>query len=113
MKRLAAAALLMTAACSHTMYQWGHYDDSVAAMYATGSGYDPAAEVARLVEEVEQTEHRGKLVPPGVRAHIGFLLCESGNAERGISYLQAEKNAFPESAVFVDGMIARLQGGKP
>ena len=114
-RRLGAGVLLLiTASCGSTsLYEWGHYEDSIAAMYATGSGYDPAVEVARLVEQVEQTEHRGKLVPPGVRAHIGFLLFESGNAERGASYLLAEKNAYPESAVFVDGLLARQRGTTP
>ncbi len=108
-RAVALAALAILPACAHSLYEWGHYHESVAAMYATGSGYDPAAEVARLADEVEQTEHRGKLVPPGVRAHIGVLLCEAGNAERGVAWLQAEKTAFPESSVFVDGLLARLQ----
>jgi hypothetical protein len=81
-------------------------------MYATDGGYDPAAEVARLVDEVEQTEHRGQRVPPGVRAHVGYLLIEAGNAERGVAWLLAERTAYPESAVFVDGMLARLRERK-
>ena len=107
---LGAAVLIVAAGCSSTLYSWGGYEASIAAMYATDSGYDPAAQVAALAEHVEQTEHRGELVPPGVRAHLGYLLIEAGNAERGTGYLLAEKTVYPESAQFVDGMLARLRG---
>jgi hypothetical protein len=103
------AALLLGAACSSTeLYRWGPYEDSIATMYATGSGYDPAREVARLVEWIEETQNRGKLVPPGARAHVGFLLVEAGNTERGVAFLTAEKTAYPESATFIDGLFARV-----
>lgn len=102
-----AAAGFASACASPDLYRWGRYEASVAAMYATSSGYDPAAEAARLIEQIEETQNRGRLVPPGVRAHVGFLLIEAGNGDRGVTYLQAEKVAFPESAVFVDGLLAR------
>ncbi len=109
--RLASAgALLAAASCGTTeIYRWGGYEPSIAAMYATSSGYDPAKEIARLAEHIEVTQHQGKLVPPGMRAHVGYLLIEAGNAERGVSLLEAEKVAFPESAAFIDGMLARLR----
>jgi hypothetical protein len=109
-RRSAAAALLLAAGCrAPELYRWGAYEDSVAAMYATSGGYDPAREVQRLTDQVAETEHRGELVPPGVRAHLGYLLLEAGNAERGVAYLLAEKAAYPESATFIDGMLARLR----
>lgn len=113
-RAIAAVALLLGAACSSTqLYRWGPYEDSIATMYATGSGYDPAREVARLVEWIEETQNRGQLVPPGARAHVGFLLIEAGNSERGVAFLLAEKTAFPESAAFVDGLLARAGKSAP
>lgn len=110
---VAAVTAAVGAACTKTLYRWGSYDDSVAAMYANDGSYDPAADLARLQQEVEETQQRGAVVPPGVRAHIGVLLCESGNRERGITFLEGEKVAFPESAAFVDQLIARVSGGRP
>jgi len=114
-KRIAAGVLTvaMTACASPELYRWGRYEESIGAMYSASSGYDPAAEAARLVDQIEQTENRGQRVPPGVRAHVGFLLIEAGNGERGMTYLAAEKAAFPESATFVDGLLARLQEKRP
>lgn len=106
---LALTVLLAAAGCKTDLYRWGSYEPSIARMYATESGYDPAAEVDRLAREVEETEHRGAKVPPGVRAHLGYLVIEAGNAERGTGYLLAEKTAYPESAAFVDGLLARLR----
>lgn len=113
LQQAAALGFLGLASCgTPSLYAWGSYDASVAAMYRASSGYDPAREVARLADEIERTQNQGKLVPPGVRAHVGYLLIEAGNAERGVSFLLAEKTAFPESATFIDGMLARLRQGK-
>ena len=116
MNRTATAAALVlaiaSASCTHTYYWWGSYDASIAAMYSTGTGFDAAAMVDRLVREVEEAEHRGERVGPGIRAHVGVLLCEAGNTARGIAFLDAEKAAFPESAPFLDGMLARMQRAK-
>ncbi len=107
---LVVALLVLTTGCQSELYRWGDYDASVARMYATSGGYDPAAEIDRLARQVEETEHRGQRVPPGLRAHVGYLVIEAGNLERGVGYLNAEKTAYPESAAFVDGMLARLAG---
>lgn len=108
-RRLAALAVALPwlPGCSSPIYQWGPYEDSVARMYQPG-GVDPAAEAAAIGEHIERTVSRGKLVPPGMRAHYGMLLIETGNAERGTAALRAEKEAFPESAAFIDGVIARM-----
>lgn len=106
---IALLVLAASGACTQQMYYWGSYDASIAAIYGSETGFDVAAHVDRLAVEVEQAEHRGERVGPGIRAHVGFLLVEAGNTARGVAFLEAEKAAFPESAVFLDGMLARLR----
>lgn len=100
---------LATSCAPHRHYHWGSYDESIAAIYATGTGFDVAAHVDQLAREVEEAEHGGKRIGPGIRAHLGFLCVEAGNSARGVAFLEAEKAAFPESATFIDGMLTRLR----
>lgn len=112
MKCRTAALLLVALAASCAQrrhYYWGSYDESIAAIYATGTGFDVAAHVDQLAREVEEAEHRGERIGPGIRAHLGFLCIEAGNSARGVTFLEAEKAAFPESATFIDGMLTRLR----
>ena len=104
-----ALAATAAACASPTHWWWGSYDESIAAMYSTGTGFDAAAMVDKLAREVDEAEHRGERIGPGIRAHVGFLLCEAGNTTRGLALLDAEKAAFPESAPFLDGVLARMR----
>jgi hypothetical protein len=89
-------------------YTWGRYQDSLYEMYLEPGSQQLADEVGRLVEQVERTEADGGAVPPGLRAHIGYLYASAGNQTAAVTWLNAEKSAFPESAVFIDGMLDRM-----
>jgi hypothetical protein len=90
------------------MYQWGEYQGMLYAAYLEPGSVDIQDEIGRLSDQIERTEQAGKLVPPGVRAHLASLLYQTGDEEGSASMFLAEKEAFPESAVFVDGMISRM-----
>ncbi len=91
------------------MYQWGEYQDLLYAAYMEPGSVDVQDEIGRLSDQIERTEQADELVPPGVRAHLASLLYQTGDAEGSASMFLAEKEAFPESAVFVDGMIERMK----
>jgi len=63
-----------------------------------------------LSEDMARTEAEGAQVPPGARAHLAYLYALQGNLSQATALFEAEKAAFPESAVFVDGMISRMGG---
>lgn len=91
------------------MYQWGQYQDMLYATYIEPGSVEIQDEIGRLSDQIERTEQAGKLVPPGLRAHLASLLYQTGDEEGSASMFLAEKEAFPESAVFVDGMIERMR----
>ncbi len=88
------------------MYAWGDYQDSLYEMWVDAEDFELGDHILELEEQVAETE--ADAVPPGVRAHLGYLYFRAGDGDAGARMLSAEKAAFPESAVFVDGLLARM-----
>lgn len=103
-----AAALALSACASPSLYRWGIYEDLIYQGYRNPGSSDPVTDAARLAADVERTEAEGARVPPGVHAHLGYLYFEQGDAERAAAHLRRERELFPESATFVDGLLERM-----
>lgn len=109
---LALAALLAVAGCATPppmMYAWCGYEDSLYRMYLETGDFDAAAEAQRLAAEIERAHLEGRTVAPGVHAHLAMLCARAGDDVGAEANLLAEKEEFPESEVFVDGLLARLR----
>jgi hypothetical protein len=50
----------------------------------------------------------GRTPGPGVQAHLGYLNVLAGDAGAASSWFRAEKADFPESAPFMDRLIAKV-----
>jgi hypothetical protein len=108
-KLITLALLFAVTGCgAPTLYVWGNYQELLYQTYLAPGSVDPQDEIGQISEQIERTEQGGKLVPPGLRAHLAALLYQTGDREGSASMFLAEKEAFPESAVFVDGMIERM-----
>lgn len=46
---------------------------------------------------------------PGVHAHLGLLYSHAGRDEAALREFNTEKALYPESAPFLDGLLARAQ----
>ena len=66
-------------------------------------------QVAKLSEDIMRTQAEGKRVPPGVHAHLGYMYFMLGNTEAAYQEFVTERDMFPESATFIDGMLQRLR----
>lgn len=105
---LCAATLLITGCASNdTQYYWGEYEDLVYKTHHTPGDVPPTVQIEKLQTDIEKADAAGKPVPPGVYAHLGLMYAASGNKELAISSLTKEKELFPESAKFIDGLIQR------
>ena len=108
---LVAAAIAALQGCvSPTLYEWGHYEELVHASFAAPGKTPPEEQYAQLEEDVQKAAAAGKTVPPGVRAHMGYLLYQMGRTDEARAQFLAEKTAFPESAVFMDRLIGKVVG---
>ena len=107
---LALAALVAGATSCTQSYHWGSYEDSVRRMYVKDKGYDAGRELERLTSEIHRAEAgEWTLVPPGKYMHVGYLHYLAGDGEEARRYFLKEKEWFPESARFVDGMLERMK----
>jgi hypothetical protein len=88
-------------------YYWGNYEALILAMYAEPGSADPVMQIERLAADLQQAESTGKPAPPGLHAHLGFLYAMNGNVSQAEAAFNEERELFPESAVFIDGMLER------
>lgn len=113
--RLLAAALLPLlglSACAQqkkTLYDWGRYEQLLYEMYTKPGKADPATQIAKLTEDVERIKAEGGRVAPGVHAHLGYLYYTQGQPALALEAFTIEKQLFPESAVFINGMLVRMR----
>ena len=100
---------LSSTACQRMLYAWGAYEQSVFRMYSSREDFSVAKEIDRLQREVERTERKRRLLPPGKMAHLGYLYLMAGDSERARHCFETEKNHYPESEHFMSFLLVRLQ----
>lgn len=91
------------------LYRWGSYEDSVAQSCREPGGEHVPDQIRKLSGEIEKARVEGARVGPGVHAHLGWLYELTGNHESAALEFAAEKELYPESAVFVDGLLRRMR----
>ncbi len=109
---LSLVLLLVGCANNQTMYHWGNYEQLVYDMYKNPGEATPDQQLDTLRKDIEIAASKGKPVPPGVYAHMGMLYASIGDSEQAKQALNEELAHYPESAIFVDGMLNRLEKGK-
>ncbi len=109
---LALALGLLLGSCQGPgRYGWAGYEDSVYSVTINPAEADVDAEIVRLNETLQRTADKGQLVPPGLHAHLGLLYSLAGDTGNATAAFLAEKELYPESATFIDGVLARAQMG--
>ncbi len=88
-------------------YYWGNYEALILAMYAEPGSADPVQQIEKLNADLQQAESIGKPAPPGLYAHLGFMYAMNGDVSQAEAAFNEERELFPESAVFIDGMMER------
>jgi hypothetical protein len=106
----AAAAVLTAVGCtsSKPLYYWGHYEDVVYDMYVHPGEADPATQVALLSEDIQKAEASNQRVAPGIHAHLGYMYYLQGDLDAAYTQFAAERQLYPESGSFIDGMVSRM-----
>lgn len=114
MSRIAAlafvAALVFSSGCSQQapLYSWGSYEQLIYDMYAEPGSADSVTQVAKLTADISRADGEGTRIPPGVHAHLGYLYYGQGRIDMAVEQFSIEKQLYPESAVFIDGILARM-----
>jgi hypothetical protein len=109
---LILSASLTLAGCAHppaTMYQWGSYEEQVYAMYSDPGKVPIEDQIQGLEKDIELMKASNGAAPPGFHAHLGYLYYQSGKPAQAMQSFATEKALFPESAVYMDRLMARLK----
>lgn len=78
-------------------------------MYAAPDQATAAVQVEQLELDLEKARSKDKPLPPGMRAHMGFLYFQLGRHDEARQAFEAEKTAFPESTKLMDRFISKLK----
>ena len=101
-------ALLTSCAGPTTLYHWGRYESVIYATYAAPGSMPPERQIELLEQDYQEARAANRPVPPGFHAHLGYLYYAIGRADQARQEFETEKANFPESAVFMDRLLARL-----
>jgi len=106
-----AGLVLLTGGCStpKTIYYWGHYQNLIYESYAAPGKIPPESQVEQLEADYQKARSLNQPVPPGFHAYLGYLYFQLGKLDQAKQEFETEKNLFPESAVFMDRMLANLK----
>lgn len=91
------------------MYYWGDYEQVIYDMYINPGEADPVTQIEKLTATIQKAQSQDMPIPPGLYAHLAMMYAKDGNPGLAKEALNEEKNNFPESATFVDGLIARAK----
>lgn len=105
--------LLSACVTRQDQYYWGDYENMVHGSFETKDGTEPEAQVQRLSLQIQEAEGKGKAVPPGLYAHLGYMKHLTGDDPGAVEALTVEKTLYPSATIFVDRLIASLKGKKP
>ncbi|MBQ4421382.1 MAG: DUF4810 domain-containing protein [Bacteroidales bacterium] len=107
---LAIATIVFLSSCSiNTKYSWYNYND------ASYKYYKQQTEETKkdLMEAYEKMLNNQKgtrnIVPPGLCAEYGYILCSEGKKQEGIKYLKMEIELYPESEIFISRIIKQME----
>ncbi|THF60771.1 DUF4810 domain-containing protein [Pseudothauera nasutitermitis] len=92
---------------SKSLYYWGNYQPSVHAYFRAQSSPDEL--IVQLEEGAQKAAAEGEALPPGYSAHLGLLYGKAGRHEEMGKAFEAEKTRFPESAMFMDRLLAKFR----
>ena len=105
-----SVALLFLAGCASTnknQYHWEEYEPLVYKTHISPDEVPPLLQIEMLEADIAKAYKNKKFVAPGVYAHLGLMYAAAGNKELAVTALNKEKELFPESATFIDGLLER------
>jgi hypothetical protein len=106
---LAAALLAGCVTAPQPLYAWGGYEELIYTSYKKPGSVPPERQIEQLEHDYQLARSSGSRMPPGWHLHLGTLYAQAGKADQAQQELVTEKAQYPESAVFVERLLANLK----
>ncbi|MEK6628676.1 MAG: DUF4810 domain-containing protein [Bdellovibrionota bacterium] len=100
---------ILSSCVSPTKYYWGEYENILYTQSQEPGRATPEYQIEKLQSDIQIAASKGKPLPPGFYAHLGYQYLQIGKAGDARKYFTAEKMAFPESTVLMNRFIAKLK----
>ena len=100
----ALLALVGCASQNPPLYAWGSYEDQLHAYF---KGESPEKLIHEMEKQAEVAHSKGQALPPGFQASLGLFYSKAGRDDKLAEHLSLEKQKFPESTGFIDGLFKR------
>lgn len=104
----ASAMVLYGCGSTPHIFEWGGYQDLIYTDYSNPGEVSQEDKIKILTDVIATSEKTGRKVAPGIHAQLGYIYSQSGNADAARAQFISEERLFPESKVFMDGLISRL-----
>ncbi len=100
--------LIMLTGCQQHMYIWGDYEKIIHSNYKNPESVNTLSEIDHIENNIIlEANMQQKKVPPGIYSHLAVLYMKVGKTDKALESFSKEKQLFPESEVFVNGMMRR------
>ena len=111
--RLWAAGLMGLLGCGcvgpKTLFYWGRYETMLHSDYSHPEKLSVVEDIRLLEEDLAKATAAHQRPHPGLHAELGYLYYTQGRLDAAQREFVAEKTLFPESAVFMDRLIRKLE----
>ena len=91
------------------IYYWGNYESLLYQDYSAPGKAAPEQQIETLKADREKAKSANLPAPPGWHAHLGYLYSKIGRSDLAVQEFQTEKSLFPESAKFIEALLAHSQ----
>lgn len=109
MTMISAAFLMSGCAGQKPMYEYGNYSETYYQLKQNGDAETTTAWKTSLEESIKKSNAQAIRIPPGINANLGYLYLKVNDADKAISFFNAEKALYPESTVFMNKLIKKAE----
>mgnify|MGYP003684247583 CR=1 FL=1 len=92
-------------------YYWGKYSYTYHDLLKAPGEATIAAHEATLQDIITKSKEKNLRTPPGIHAELGNLLSNAGRNDEAVAQFQAERDLYPESAVFLQRLLVKQKPG--
>lgn len=99
-----------TSSSTKPLYYWENYSNTV--YEGMQNKLSASEQITKLEEYLEKARAKDLAVAPGVYAQLGMLYLQTGQQSQAHQAFLKEKEAFPESAAFIDFLLKKQMKGQ-
>lgn len=92
-------------------YYWGKYSYTYHDLLKNPGETTRAAHEATLMDIITKSKEKDLRTPPGIHAELGNLLSDADKNDEAVAQYQAERDLYPESAIFLQRLLVKPKTG--